>query len=703
MQALEANRVLLGVCGKSGPLVTRNGQQEQFGLEARMDQNDVQDCPKDFLKMSPSSRRPENDSSEAVAVSRRNIGALLGALGGAAGLAALAACEAKAGASESTATEGENLTGSGAISGPLTLAGPPLSQGATILTVAQPAAPGVLQGRMWIAIDPYTNYCDLVAVTAVQGKQISFSPATAHTHEPGALIVPIEEGIVTPQLFGYVRGADATAPINAAIAALQRLTSGTDVGGACTYDAATGYCEAGGTLYLPRGTYRTTGTITVTQNIEVRGAGISSVIAYEGTGTAIVWQPTLYQAGLCGVLASLQVRSEKASSQIGIQIVNGYVAAIRDVHVTSEYGIGGFQTCGISIVSTAAGNSGIINVECCNVTGISGDGVQVDAVTSGNYIVSIRGSHIQGNRGWGINVNGGTTGTINPSQVHIDGNDLEGNGRAGPNGTFVGGGITGAFYAGSITNNYWEEGRPLPFLQIWEGPPFPQAGGTLQAVYGLEIANNVIHQGVGGTPYQAAMVITPSSGGLAVSVHNNYFGMIGGTAAIQMGGVRQSSVRDNWVNLYAPLLVSDYYSSNDYNLKLRTYRFLLKAQNAVPGRGLMPIATEGGFAGNNYVMPEGGYVLAVTAYTQSATCATGGGLQAQAMVNGAVRIDTTMSCQYPSTVFTQGLNLPGNASTQPFPQYASLTANVATDVAYASGDILVEILVGFGTPGGGVT
>jgi hypothetical protein len=480
-------------------------------------------------------------------------------------------------------------------------------------------------------------------------------------------------------------------------------------GGACSYDPATGACEIGGTLYLPRGTYPTTQTITVPQNIDIRGAGRGSVIAYQGTDTAIVWQPTLFQAGLGSVFSSFQLRSQNTKSQIGIQIVDGWVCTIRDVHVTTEYGTGGFQTCGISILSTPPGNSAVVNVENCNITTCSGDGVQVDAASSGNYIINIRGSHIQGNGRFGINVNGGTPTTIAASQVNIDGNDLEGNGSTQDGINFIGGGITGSFYAASIKNNYWEEGRPLPFLVIWEGPPFPQPGGTLQAVYGLEVSNNVCRQGVGGKAAPSVMTITPSSGGLAVSVHNNVFGLIGGpnaVSAIQMGGCRQSSIRDNYTSAtpILPVVSSDYYPSNDYGLKLATYRFVLRG--ATPGRALLPIGTEGGFGGNNYVLPEAGYVLSVTAYPQIAgACAAGGGFQAQALVNGVARLDTTMSCQYPRTVHTQGLNIPGPAhtNTQQFAQYASLTASVATDVAYASGDILVEVLVGFGDAGGSYT
>jgi hypothetical protein len=650
-----------------------------------------------------------------VDVSRRQLGSLLGALGGLTGLGALAGCTAQPlpGSAESMGASRQAITGTGLTFGPFVMEGPQPAPTTRIVLSVGSTPPLQLAGRTWVAIEPYSANCEVCAVTGINRNEIDVWPPTAIDHPSGALVVFLEEGVVTPQLFGFQRGADATPAIHAAIAALTKLTTGAPDGGTCSYQAATGACENGGTLYLPRGVYPTF-DIALPEHINIRGDGVSSVLGYKGTGTAILWTPSLFQAGIGAVLSGFQLRSENSQSQIGIQIRSGFVATIRDVTVSVESGVGGFLNCGIQILSIGGEDSAIVNVLESSVNGVGGDGVQVKSSlpTVADYIINIRGNHIQGNGGFGVNVNGGTpnpNGQIAPSQVKIDGNDLEGNTL---------GGITGSFYASSITNNYWEDARGNAFIVVNEGP-----GGTLQAIYGLEVANNVIHMG-GSAPYPCAIDLRPSSGGLAVSVHNNYLALPGGTVAgIKLAGCRQSSVRDNWVSLGPSqgALYSDYYESNDYNLAKRVYRFVMR--KVPPGLGLFPIDTEGVTAGRNYRMPSVGQVLAINAYYSNPIVpAAGKHIQVQAVTTAPPGCATTTGCG-------EGVHLDTGISSLPDPntrllsvttpvvqvtkvspgpvQFAagsSLQAlvSLSLDPGEADGDLIVEIVVGLGNAGGGV-
>jgi hypothetical protein len=173
-----------------------------------------------------------------------------------------------------------------------------------------------------------------------------------------------------------------------------------------------------------------------------------------------------------------------------------------------------------------------------------------------------------------------------------------------------------------------------------------------------------------------------------------------------MAGIRQSSVRDNY-GAAAPVLVADYYDSNDYNLRAATYRFLVKSPRF--GHSTAGIPLDGRYDGTHYRMPQSGYVLGLMAYwTQRPR--EGVQCRVQASINEAIYLDTGMVLpEAVSGLVRKSIGVLQAAPVLPtsptgFGAGAVLTVTAETSGgAAAGGDLVVEALVGFGRPGGADT
>ena len=104
--------------------------------------------------------------------------------------------------------------------------------------------PPLLAGRVKVAIEPYSSNCEVFQVTAASAYTVNLAPSAARTHPAGASFAIIENGRITPQLFGAIaNGGDCSAAINAAVG----VAAATEV-------------------YLPAGEYGLSSTIKVERN-----------------------------------------------------------------------------------------------------------------------------------------------------------------------------------------------------------------------------------------------------------------------------------------------------------------------------------------------------------------------------------------------------------------------------------------------------
>jgi hypothetical protein len=126
--------------------------------------------------------------------------------------------------------------------------------GSTTATLTA-SLPSTLANRVWIAFDPYTSGCEIAKLTGY-GSTISFTPAVQNAHTSGAYVTLLEEGVLTPQLFGATGDGTSTSD-NGAL----RL-------------AVNAAARAGlGTISVPPGVYQITQTVPIYTAVRIVGLG----------------------------------------------------------------------------------------------------------------------------------------------------------------------------------------------------------------------------------------------------------------------------------------------------------------------------------------------------------------------------------------------------------------------------------------------
>jgi hypothetical protein len=641
----------------------------------------------------------------------RRSAILSGTLGGAAGVMALAGCRA-AETSPPTTTARSAITGTGIADSVFSIAPGGVSPCASQIPL-NATPPSAFAGRVWIALDPYTPLCEVLAVTGVGTNLVDVSPSPLLMHHGLARVAFLEEGTVTPQLFGAqvettgATPADSALFFQNAINALARLVgTGTSDAGSCSPAGAcpSQTCTAGGTLFLPRGTYTIGQTLNLPEHINVRGDGPASILAYGGNDVAIVWQPTDPQiVGIVAALSSFQIRSSAPSTVAAIRIHNAYSASVEDVVIDGNGGTG-FTRAGI-VVESGPTNASVVTILGSTVQGVAGDGVQVSwaADASGSpFTVSLRSCRITSNRGWAVNVDPPQPGapTIQPAMLLVDGNLLEQNGLGqGANDSGLSGGITGGFIGGAISNNFWSEAagqRSQNFLWINQFFFMPHDPPEFQPAQGFDIANNIAMHG----PSSAAPSIYCNAvGGFGAAMRGNVlFPGPGALGAATFSAMRHARAHANWTpNL--PVLCDtvsppNFYASLDYGLSLRTYRFRLASVGGTAGPSPVPLSGDASMT--SYILSDAGQVVAMTAYSTgslgagSITCTV-----ASPLVAGSSPLSVVLAGAPANSVAVPTLQ-----TTPTFARGAALAVNfVASGVPDV--DLVVEVMVAFGQPGGG--
>lgn len=113
-----------------------------------------------------------------------------------------------------------------------------------------------------IVIDPHTSLCESAVIKTVSGTTVTLRAALANSHAANTLVYCPPNGVFNAAWWGAgIQTTGNEVPINAAATA-----AGTTPSGVAHVTA--------GTVYLPRGNYRTTETITLPQGVSLVGEGI---------------------------------------------------------------------------------------------------------------------------------------------------------------------------------------------------------------------------------------------------------------------------------------------------------------------------------------------------------------------------------------------------------------------------------------------
>jgi hypothetical protein len=457
------------------------------------------------------------------------------------------------------------------------------------------------------------------------------------------------------------------------------------------------HTAGGGTVYIPAGTYTVSAGLTLNEYVNILGDGVASILLYQPTASpaapAITWTPSASGVNLDAVLSNIHIHaagSTAANTQYGILVLGGYYGTIREVVID---GLDSFANTGgaaIAIQCSSSINSAFINIISCRLQ-VSGDGIQVTAQPDREIAgINIRGCGIQGNGGWGINAIGAQTGSTPGyymSQVNIEGNDLEGNTK---------GGITGSFIASRIVGNYYESST-VPFIDLSN---IHNANNTLRNE-GLVIENNWLSLG----NLSSGMVLGSyyTSAGIAC-VGNVITGVTG--AAIYTGGTVGARIENNWVpsgtivdgGVGGSFSYSIPPAFNSYGLDVRVYRFVqtdLPETTANP----MTVGLDSAYAQTSVNMENAGYVLGVSAHYSGGTI-TSGTYDVQVYRGSTLQIDTGSISSNPAVVGSWiGPSDPRGYPDQ-FPAGTDLSVKVSTlGLSPSKGNLLVEVVVGFGTAG----
>lgn len=175
---------------------------------------------------------------------------------------------------------------------------------------------------------------------------------------------------------------------------------------------------AGGTLYFPPGTYRTTGTVQLTAAIDVQFAGRGAVLRYTGSAAAI--RATTFKGLVVGGAGTIDL-SGAGSTAIGIHLAGVWNCSINDMKIIQ----GPANSTGV-LVETGDPSSSfyfgsfciiINNIDLLEGAGLYGIRTMKTAADT-NPIDSV--THFQVNNGWSKGKHTGLY-LVNTSTVCING------------------------------------------------------------------------------------------------------------------------------------------------------------------------------------------------------------------------------------------------------------------------------------------
>jgi hypothetical protein len=207
-------------------------------------------------------------------------------------------------------------------------------------------------------------------------------------------------------------------------------------------DAIQKAIDSGHPVYIPYGgsknsAFKFERRLKLRPGTVITGGGRTvSILEFTGSGVAIDdtdYGPATYSS-LCGF--KLQAANKMAT--VGIQMTNAKIVTLEDLWIE-----GGqldpsdpagerisqkvnWSVTGLSILGVVPFNTYNFRIVGCNISGCKGDGVFVkdDSGTGGLHLLH---SRIQGCGGIGFNQVFGTKGPDYKCQVHVEGNDIEGN------------------------------------------------------------------------------------------------------------------------------------------------------------------------------------------------------------------------------------------------------------------------------------
>jgi hypothetical protein len=220
-----------------------------------------------------------------------------------------------------------------------------------------------------------------------------------------------------------------------------------------------------GAVFLPKGTYRTTATLTLANKTQLFGEGFSSVLNYTGAGDAIYST----SGGLGNNYKTIsQLYILATNSNTAIRIVDEYHTYINNVYIWGNYT--GCRLAGIIIEGTGFNNCGVISIIESTIQTCVGHGVRFTSTNFGPGAIYIAGTRIQANNGWGIFADQDQS-----VEATIIGNDIEGN---------VLGGIYIVYpFCTNIIGNHFEIVSAQPALQLG-------GAGAVGRVYNSTITGN---------------------------------------------------------------------------------------------------------------------------------------------------------------------------------------------------------------------
>lgn len=212
-----------------------------------------------------------------------------------------------------------------------------ISAGASSATVNE-ALVGLIAagGQKYIAINPYTTSCDVVAVSHATGSSLTFNTATSavrNTHAVGSQILVMEDNEVTPQMFGAVAdGITDDAPaINAALAATGRVL----LPPGCTYAIESPITVNDGTAYTRNRGFEIRGGRGTIYSADPRTI-IKAMPSFDSTKAMIVVGEDADTSGgvpMMGLLENIYLDGNNNTALAGIRYVKGISITTRRVSV----------------------------------------------------------------------------------------------------------------------------------------------------------------------------------------------------------------------------------------------------------------------------------------------------------------------------------------------------------------------------------
>ena len=282
--------------------------------------------------------------------------------------------------------------------------------------------------------------------------------------------------------------------------------------------------DVNGAVFLPKGTYRTTATLTLASKTQLFGEGSSSVLNYTGAGDAIYST----SGGLGNNYKTIsQLYILATSSNTAIHIVDEYHTYINNVYIFGNYT--GCRLAGIIIEGTGSNNCACISIIESTIQTCVGHGVRFTSTTFGPGAIYIAGTRIQANDGWGIFADQDQS-----TEVTVIGNDIEGN---------VLGGIYIVYPLGAnIIGNHFEIVTPQPALQLG-------GAGGVGRVYSSTITGNTCS--VAGNAYCVYLNNFQIS-----NLSSNFFSGFTSAAVISTGSTANSILQTNSTTSFDNLTVS---------------------------------------------------------------------------------------------------------------------------------------------------